>query len=167
MAISSVYDGRGGNLENARGRSARRQRVPPYTLRGMARYSCPQCGRGFGSVGEMLTHTQNVHASEEPYAESRAANPVIPTRGMPSSQPGPVASGRASQTGFEVEGAGAGRTASPRQAPPRTGFPRPGTQQPGGEDEEAEPAGNPRAGTLIAVLIIVAIVILNILGGGE
>ena len=116
----------------------------------MARYTCPQCGRGFGSVGDMLTHTQEDHADDQPY--DAGAEPTITSRSMPSAEPGPVATERASGTDFEVEPATGNGSGASRPAP------KP-------KDEDADQQQNPTLGTLIALIVIAAIIILNIIGG--
>lgn len=116
----------------------------------MARFSCPQCGRRFGSVGEVLNHTQQVHADDPP--TTLGAETAAPSRSMPSAEPGPVATERASEAGFETEPAG-------RNGP---GAPGPGPRRPEGEEEKE----SPNFGTLIALVVIAIIIILNIIGGG-
>lgn len=117
----------------------------------MARYSCPQCGRGFGSVGEVLSHTQQVHATAEPYSELGSAS-AEPARGMPSAEPGPVATERAAEADFEIEPAG-GNGGGPFGAP--------------GDAGEGEEKQNPAIGTVISVVVIALIIIFNLLFGGE
>lgn len=119
----------------------------------MARYACPQCGRRFGSVGEVLNHTQRVHAGES--ATEIGAEPEVASRSMPEAQPGPVATERASEAEFEVEPLGGNGSGSTQPAP------RPS------EDEEGEEKQNPALGTVIALIVIALIIILNIIGGGE
>ncbi|HSI80790.1 MAG TPA: C2H2-type zinc finger protein [Solirubrobacterales bacterium] len=119
----------------------------------MARYECPQCGRGFGSVSDMLEHTEKVHAGETVAADA-GSQPVISARTMPTGSPGPVASERASQSGFEVPPAG---RAGPDPISRPTGKPQ--------EAEDEEEKQNPTLGTLIALIVIAVIVILNIIGG--
>jgi hypothetical protein len=120
----------------------------------MGRYKCPQCGRGFGSVGEMLDHTEKVHAAEAPYRGS-GSGAIAPARGMPSAEPGPVATERARRTEFDLEAAGGDGG----------GLIRPGS---GEADGEGSPeTQNTALGTIIALLVIAALIILNLLAGGE
>lgn len=122
----------------------------------MARFKCPQCGRRFGSVGEVLEHTQSVHAHPEPYAAS-GGEPAVPARAMPAPEPGPVATERASQAGFE-----------PRGADDIGTFER-GPLESGGTVEAGDDSGvekqSSALGTVIALVVIAIIIILNILGG--
>jgi len=120
----------------------------------MARYECPQCGRGFASVSDMLSHTQSVHADDTLYADR--IETAAPARTMPSAEAGPVATERASRTGFEVE------PASPRPGPQPTRSPR----RPSEDEDEDEQKQNPTLGTLIGLIVIAAIIILNLITGG-
>jgi hypothetical protein len=120
----------------------------------MGRYKCPQCRRGFGSVGEMLDHTQQVHAEEASRRGGRSPA-IAPARSMPSTEPGPVATERARRTEFDLERAGG----------EDGGLIRPGSGE--AEGEEGPETQNTALGTIIALLVIAALIILNLLAGGE
>jgi hypothetical protein len=103
----------------------------------------------------MLSHTEQVHANAEPYAEQGRRS--VPARGMPAPEPGPVATERASEAGFEVE---------PQPERDVGTFQR-GPTEAGEDGAERSPKQGPALGTLIALAVIIIIIILNIIGGGS
>jgi hypothetical protein len=103
----------------------------------------------------MLDHTEEVHTTEAPGAASAPAT-AAPARGMPSAEPGPVATERARRTGFDLDTIG--------------GDDGGGLIRPGSEETETEgdsEGKNAALGTIIALLVIAALIILNLLAPGE
>jgi hypothetical protein len=102
----------------------------------------------------MLDHTEDVHSGEAPGAASAPAT-AAPARGMPSAEPGPVATERARRTGFDLETFGGDDG----------GLVRPGSEE--AESEGGSEGQNAALGTIIALLVIAALIILNLLAPGE
>lgn len=101
----------------------------------------------------MLSHTQDVHTTESPYGDRGAV--AAPARDMPTGEPGPVATERARTTGFDLETIGGDDR----------GFPPPDSGETGGEGTGE--GQNTALGTIIALVIVAALIILNLLAGGE